>query len=580
MAKPSDEKVWMSSLPGPSIELPRDTAYGFMRSRNRSNENEYAIEFYGSRMTYRELWDLIDSIAKALTSMGIKEGDVVTMVATAVPDSIALIYAMNKIGAVTNTIDPRMDEKTIADRAKDANTRKVFVMDAVFSKAGNVLRKEGFDVIVIPSDDRFGAFTRFMFKHKAKISIDYGPGVIRWSDFIASGKDAEAAEVPFKEGAVVAITYTGGTTGTPKGVMLTNESMNAVVINFLSSGFDIRKGDSFLGIIPIFSSYGLVTGLHLPLTAGVRLIAIPKFNPEEFGMLVNKLRPNHMISTPAFYEMLMESKEVQDMDLSFVRTMGCGGDTMNEGLEARFRQFMKDHNSPYCICPGYGMSEVASAASFCSGKEYRARSSGRPSSYTVLGVFDPDSGEELGYNEVGEVCVSGPTLMKGYWNRPEETADIMRRHQDGKDWIHSGDLGYLDEEGFLFIVGRLKRMITRFDGHKVYPVVLEGLIQSNPCVANCSVIGVRDRGHGQGFYPFGIVELKPGYDGEVTCRKLMDKVNSLSEERGMLVGLIPVEKIPLTGMGKNDYILLEKQYSEYDYTGRSGCNGCPRAPAG
>ena len=149
---------------------------------------------------------------------------------------------------------------------------------------------------------------------------------------------------------------------------------------------------------------------------------------------------------------------------------------MNSCIEEKLTQFMKDHKIRYPLAQGYGMSELSAAASFCVNRIYKPRSVGVPSPLTVMGIFDPDTGEELGYGQTGEICVSGPTMMKGYWNRPEETSYVMREHEDGTKWIHSGDLGYIDDEGFVFVIGRLKRMITRFDGHKVFPITIESFI--------------------------------------------------------------------------------------------------------
>lgn len=254
------------------------------------------------------------------------------------------------------------------------------------------------------------------------------------------------------------------------------------------------------------------------------------------------------------------------MDLSFLHTLACGGDTMNEGLEAKLQKFMAEHNMKYPLAQGYGMTELSAAASFCVNKIYKPSSVGIPSLTTTVSIFDPDTGEELGYNEIGEVCVTGPSMMKGYFQSPEETNIVMRKHDDGKIWIHSGDVGYLDDDGFLFIKGRIKRMITRFDGHKVFPINMEGLISSRPQVKNCSVIGVNDRVHSQGQYPLALVEFVAGVDRDSACAEIFKYCDEHIEERGKPVAVLAVDEIPLTGMGKNDAKALESIYSDFDYT--------------
>ena len=180
-------------------------------------------------------------------------------------------------------------------------------------------------------------------------------------------------------------------------------------------------------------------------------------------------------------------------------------------------------------------------------------------------IFDPETGEELGYNRNGEVCVTGPSMMKGYFNKPEETDYVMRKHEDGQIWIHSGDLGYIDEDGFLYIKGRIKRMITRFDGHKVFPINLESYIAGRKDIHNCAVIGVNDREHSQGQYPLALIETMPGVDQWETCSEIFRYCDKGVEERGKPVAILAVEDLPLTGMGKIDYRALEKKYANYDY---------------
>ena len=254
------------------------------------------------------------------------------------------------------------------------------------------------------------------------------------------------------------------------------------------------------------------------------------------------------------------------MDLSFLYTLASGGDSMNEGLERKLDVFRKEHNMKFPLAQGYGMSELSAAASFCVNDVYKRGSVGIPSLTVNVGIFDPETGKELGYNRNGEVCVTGPSMMKGYFNNPEETAYVMRTHEDGKVWIHSGDLGYMDEDGFLFIKGRIKRMITRFDGHKVFPVNIESMVHEHESVKNVCVIGVDDRGHGQGQYPLVMIESEDGVDKEKLCKEVFDECQARLEERGRPVAVLSIDKIPLTGSGKNDYRTLEGIYSKFDYT--------------
>ena len=275
-----------------------------------------------------------------------------------------------------------------------------------------------------------------------------------------------------------------------------------------------------------------------------------------------------MIATPAFYEILIDSEEMKDFDLSFLLTMGSGGDSMNAGLETKLEAFLKSHNVRYPLAQGYGMCEVSAAATFCVNDRYKKGSVGIPCIATTIGIFNPDTGEEVGYNTPGEVCITGKTMMKGYYNNQGETDYVMRKHDDGQVWIHSGDIGYIDEDGFVYIQGRVKRMITRFDGHKVFPVTIESFIAEHELVHSCSVIAVDDRERLQGQYPMAVIELNAGVDvskRDGICMEIYQKCQEQLEERGRPVAVVCVDEVPLTAMGKNDYRTLEKRFKYFDY---------------
>ena len=566
--KISQEKVWMKHYAEDVVNqsMPKCTAYRYVQRENKDRLEHTAIHYYGRNISYKEFFENIDACANAFTALGVKAGDNVSFLTVGVPETIAAIYALNKIGATANTIDPRMDVESIRRMIKESDSKILISVDIAYPKVVPILDDIAQDYVITMSAARSLPFIKkVVMTLKTKTEWPYSDKVIKWDTFLEKGKGYTAVEAPYVGDAVVAIAYTGGTTGFPKGVMLTNDSMNATAFNFKYAGLKVAPGDKFLGIIPVFTSYGMVCGMHMPLCLQFQLIPIPKFEPPKFGKLIKQFRPNHMISTPAFYEMMMNSKEVQNMDLSFVTTMGSGGDTMNEGLEGKLAAFMKKHNIRYPLAQGYGMSEMSAAASFCVNDIYKPGSVGIPSVTTTISVFDTDTGEELSYGQLGEICMTGPSMMKGYYKRKEETDHVMRMHEDGQIWVHSGDIGYMDEDGFLYIIGRVKRMITRFDGHKVFPVTIESMISEHEEVRNCSTIGVDDLDHSQGQYPLVLVELYDGVDNFELCRKLYLDTNKRMEERGRPVAVLPVSAIPLTGSGKNDYRALEEEFKGFDY---------------
>ena len=565
----SQEKVWMKyySEEARNVRLPARKAFDYMLDVNKDHMDKPALHYYGADISYRDLRRRVDACARSFAALGVGEGDIVSFLSVGLPETISCVYAQNKIGAVANTIDPRLDINTIQKMIVDSGSKILFVVDVAFPKVKAMMKRINQELIVVQSPaTSLPLAKRIAMKLANRTKIPYNKRIIKWGDFLARGIGTRYEEAPYIGDRLVAITYTGGTTGTPKGVMLTNDSMNAVALNFQHCDVHYQAGDRFLGIIPIFSAYGMVCGTHMPLSmGGVCLVPIPKFEPSSIGKLVRTFRPNHIISTPVFIELLINSAEVQGMDLSFLYTLACGGDSMNEGLERRLNVFRKKHGMKFPLAQGYGMSELSAAASFCVNRIYKQGSVGIPSPLVNVSIFDPETSEELGYKQVGEVCVTGASMMKGYFNQPEETAYVMRRHNDGQVWIHSGDLGYMDEDGFLFIKGRIKRMITRFDGHKVFPINLESMITGLPDVHNCAVVGTDDMEHSQGQYPMALIEVIKGADVEQTCRKVFEYCNRNAEERGRPVAVVAVETLPLTPMGKVDNKTLEAEYKNFDY---------------
>ena len=568
----SSERVWMKHYPPESLnaKCPRMKVYSFLKECNKDRPNHPILYYYGAKITVRDLLERIDRCADAFAALGVKKGDTVSLLSASTPESIISLYALNKMGAIVNAIDPRMDVKSITRMICSSGSQILMAIDIAYPKVAKILRDINQKHIIIQSAaTSLPLLKKIAMKLATRSAIPYGKcGIISWDTFMKGAKNGKAVEAEYEGDATVAITYTGGTTGFPKGVMLTNDSMNAVAFNFIHAGIVYEVGQRFLGIMPIFSSYGLVCGIHMPMTIGCELALIPRFYPLKMGEYVKKYKPEHMIATPAFYEILIDSEEMKGFDLSFMLTMGSGGDSMNAGLEAKLEEFMKSHGIRYPLAQGYGMSEVSAAATFCVNDRYRKGSVGIPCIATTIGIFDPESGEELGYNTPGEVCITGDTMMKGYFKNQEETDYVMRKHADGQVWIHSGDIGYIDEDGFVYIQGRVKRMITRFDGHKVFPITIESFISEHELVHSCSVIAVDDRERLQGQYPMAVVELVAGVDvsrRDAICREIYAKCNELLEERGRPVAVVCVDELPLTAMGKNDYRALEKEYKYFDY---------------
>lgn len=572
------EKPWMKYYDMVSDEdhLPQCTLYELVKERSRSFhfENETALFYYGTEITFSKMFEIINQYAAAFSCIGVKQGEAVSLISPTLPESVCILYALNKIGAVANIIDPRTDESHTLEFIKKAKSRVLVTLEMCYKHVNAHLDELGLDyVICIDPSASLPTIKRFGYRLKcAKYDIPYdGKRILRVADFFESASGKSVESVKYEPGMPAVITRTGGTTGISKGVVLTNDSMNAVAANFyLTIPNPIVKDkyiQSFLNFVPLAASYGIVVSTHMSMTMGLKNIMIPNFNPDKFDKMVLAFKPRHIIGVPVIYEKLIYSPKMKGKDLSFISTMAAGGDSASESLEDKLDEFRISHNIKYPIAQGYGLSEVSSACSFGFRDVHKKGSVGLPCYFNTIAAFEPDTENELPIGEIGEICISGPTVMKEYLDEPEETASVLRTHCDGRKWVHSGDLGYIDDDGFLFIVGRIKRAIIRGDGHKVFPLQLEKIVLRHPAVENCAVIGVRDRNYSSCCHlPLICAELNDSNADKDTIRnELMQLCADNIEKRSMPAGVVFVDKIPLTGLMKNDYKALEAEYENYNY---------------
>lgn len=564
IGKPSVEKPWLKLFTDEDIksEFPKDTIYNVVKNNSKEWIDSYALNYFGNKISFRKFFEEVDMAAAAMEALGVKCGDIVACNSATIPEMIILLYAANKIGAVLLAIDPRRTAAFTKQMVDESKAKVFFTIDLSYPLTKKIIPDLDVAKTVIISPDNYLPFmlkTLKKIKDK-KIDIAYSDSVVDWKTFLESGKGKSSKTVKYGDNDVAAITFTGGTTGDPKGVMLTCDGFNSVYHSFRHCGVKYTTDDRFLNIIPAFSSYGVVASVHMPLALGLEVVIIPKFEVEKVGSYIKKYRPAHTLLVPAHYEMLMNSKEMKnEFDLSFFKTAGSGGDTMNVGLETKLNNFLKEHGCQFPLSQGYGMSEVSSAISCCCNGNFKSLSVGYPLLNSVVSIFKPDTTEELGFNQEGEICMTGSCLMAGYFNNVEETENVMRKHPDGKVWVHSGDLGYMDEDGYIFIKGRIKRMITRFDGHKIFPTTIEDAISKHPSVDSCAVIDVDDKDHAQGMLAMAIIQLSKDADRNAVEKEINKIIEEELEERGRPSFIEYIEEMPHTSIGKIDYAKLSAE---------------------
>ena len=563
---PSIDKPWLKYYSKEAInaQLPACTIYDYLYESNKDYRGRTALNYFGRKISYGELFENIEKAARALKQNGVDKGSIVTILMPTLPETVYLFYALGKIGAIGNMVDPRTSAEGICDYIREVESDLLIIVDVVLPKIADILSKTTIKkVLVISPADSLPPVMSALYKMKQRKSPKFNDACIRWKAFIAEGAAYTGkTNIEYEQNRPVVIVHTGGTTGRPKGVMLTNDNLNVSAYQCDISGLDFQRKHTWLNIMPPFIAYGVGNGLHLPLTVGMEVILIPQFDPNKFDELLLKYRPNHMTGVPSHYGNIINSPTLKNVDLSYLIEPIVGGDSMNIDLEKQTNQFFKNHNAKCHVVKGYGMTEVSAAVSVCATDSCNQIGSvGIPFTHTIISIFDVENAEELLYNQQGEVCITGPNTMLGYYKNSEATAEIIVRHRDGLDWVHSGDIGYMTEDGMLFIVDRIKRMIVRHDGFKVFPSMIEKTIFSHKAVASCCVVGTPDKEHSQGKLPVAHIVLDPEFSGREELIQQQLTAFCLKElpEYAQPVDYVFRDSLPLTPIGKVDYRALEKE---------------------
>ncbi|MBQ3465201.1 acyl--CoA ligase [Candidatus Saccharibacteria bacterium] len=531
-----------------------------MQSAEKWPDNT-AYTYYGHKVTYKNFVKKIEKTARALKNYGVKEGDRVTICMPNTPEGITMVYAVNMVGAVCNMVHPLSSEKELEYYIKVAESKYVLVIDAVFDKIYRLRDTAQLErIIVVRPSDGLGFLKKKLYNtlHIKKVRLPSNDNrVVLWEDFIANSYFYQG-NYHEERGAndLAVIMYSGGTTGAPKAVMLSNLNINAESICDGTVIRQIRPGQTTLSILPIFHCFGLGICIHTPLCNGMGCILIPAFSHKEFADIIKKNNPNFIVGVPTLFESLINTKLKRD-DLKSVTAVICGGDALNQTLRDKVNKFLKEHGSNAKIRVGYGLTEGSGAVCLSPESAFSDGIIGAPLPNIDIKVIQKDTFKELPVGEEGEICISGPLIMMGYLGDDAETAQTIRLHDDGKIWLHTGDLGRLGSDGLFYFAQRLKRMIIS-SGYNIYPTHLESIINSHEGVLTSTVIGIDH--HYKGQVPKAFVVLKPGYKAG---KKVEKEIRSLLE-RNVPIYALPVayefrDKLPTTLVGKVAFKKLEAE---------------------
>lgn len=476
------------------FDVPDVSMFGMVKISEKSHPDAAAYEYFGKSFTYSELVKNIEKISSNYAAVGVKKGDIVTILMPNTPEAVLSIYALNRIGAVANIVHPLSAQEEIKGYINASESSVLLCVDMCTEKVAAVIDETKLKTVIVASAaESMNAVMKTLYavKMHKNFKPDKNDGrYIKWKDF--SKKTAPVKEfLPHKgeNDTPVVILHSGGTTGTPKDIMLSNRNFNSFGIQSVLTLRDVSVGDKMLAILPIFHGFGLGVCVHVAFCFGACSVLIPQFNAAKFASLLKKYKPTMLFGVPTLYEALIKAKGVDKIDFSFLKYAVSGGDTLPEHLEKAVNDFLAEHNSDVKICEGYGMTEGLAALSLSVGDAYKSGTIGKPLIGNSMCVVEPNTVNELPCDTDGELCISGPTVMLGYRNNPAETQHALRVHKDGKVWLHTGDMASIDKDGFVKYKLRIKRMMIS-SGFNVYPTQIEKTIEKLPFVEKCVVVSV------------------------------------------------------------------------------------------
>lgn len=526
--------------------------------------SEIALEFMNIKVTYVELKQKIELVAKSLKELGISEGDTVSVCLPNMPEVVYLFYAINKVGAVANMLDPRNSKGDFLRLLNEANTTYLFAMDTAVENFADVIKEAKLQgVVSISVIESLPLLVRKLALIKnpslrAKLTSLNDENIMSWKKFCNLGKGkTEVATSKYIQDAPACICYTGGSTGVPKGAVMSDYNFNAYIVGLMAMEFDATAGESGMVLAPPWVMYGLSNSINAYLCLGLKIILIPQVGSQFIVQMLSKYTANHIVAVPSMLRAWINSKETDNVDLSYLKTLIVGAEKLDATFEEEANQWLSEHNCKARITKGYGMTELGAAVCYTKGSSNVAGTVGIPYVTDIVTVFNEQNGKyvEGKIDEQGEVCVMSPKCMLHYLGTGNlQTSTIIKCHEDGTKWVHTGDIGHVDKNGCLYIDGRIKRMIIR-DGYKVFPAAIENVIVKNANVNQCAVVGIKDSNLGYVAKAFLILNDKSKKD---------ETISQITEEckKELYSYEVPdyfevMDTFPITNVGKIDYTKLE-----------------------
>lgn len=546
------------------IEFSHESIYNYLKSEVGEDLDLFALDYFGTEITYGEMFRKINLLARALRFSGVKKGDVVSICMPNTPEAVYVFYATNKIGAISEMIHPLSSPKEIETFLKMSHSKTVFMYDQIYEKMEDTLKNISIKTVLVDISISLKPFKKLYYRTFKKKSIDektHDGEVSSFEEYINKGYFYHKKEkIKFKSEEVAVILHSGGTTGTSKGVMLTNYNFNALARQGAVNVINVSPGDRIMTILPIFHGFGLGVCVHCPLCLKVEVSLIPEFDSKYFAKTIKRVKPNVIAGVPTLWEAMMKSRHFKKVSFKDLKYVISGGDSLPQNMEIKFNKFLEKHGTKVKVSKGYGMTECTAAVAYTFPEVNVSGSIGKAMVGNRIKICKPGTTLEVKHSEEGEICVCGPSVMAGYLDCPLETEKVLKKHDDGNIWLHTGDLGYIDQNGVLFFTQRIKRIIVS-SGFNIYPSEIEKLIESHPKVSKCCVIGIP---HPYKMcVPKAFVVLEKGY---CLPSKVKAEIRLLSQKNLALYSQVKDiefrDSLPKTLYNKIDYKKLEEEENE------------------
>ena len=554
----SIDKPWMKYYSEDTIitEVPECTIYQNIYNHNRSYVNDTALIYFGKKISYGQLFVEIKKAEKAFIAQGIKYGDNVALCVPATPETIFAVLALNKIGANANMLNPTFTTQQLTDRINESNAKLILIINELYSCLEHVLPNTSIETVIsFPAVNSLGTIVKLI-KRAKKI-----PKTISWDKFIASGKAIQCVnEVPYRKNVPAIMVYSSGTTGASKGIQLTNDSINSTIREGVQIGFTWKRGDRWFSQVPIWFSTGICASTLVPLRYGITIILEPLYDFEVFYQHILKYKPNFMITACGLLDYLMMKQPQSEVYKGF-KFLCAGGEYIAKSTESKYNHWLKSNGNEYGLYKGYGMCECGGTVTASSPKCNVIGSAGIPTPNVIVSAFDPVTNIELKYGVRGEIRVLTDGKMIGYYNNPEATADFFWTDISGNIWACTGDMGYVDEDGNVYVDGRISDSYINTQGENIYLFDIEHAILDLETVRQCKV--VVSEINGKQAHIAHIVLFQNGDTTKDTIEKIKKICqNKLPKNHFPQLIKLHNDALPVAPSGKLDVSKMQKNVSE------------------